>query len=112
MNVSHHRASASTQQQRLRDRNEPQLVLAVREHARRQREHEDGKRSDRRDEPDEKRIVRELEREPALGHRLHPRADERQRLADPEQPKVPVRDEHAKRVDRWTPAASEARTSA
>jgi len=52
------------------------------------------------DEPDDERVVAQLEGQPPLRHRLHPRADLRQRLPGPEAPEVAVRDEDAERVER------------
>ena len=40
------------------------------------------------DEPDHEGAVGELEREPPLRHRLHPRPDQRHRLPEPEEPEV------------------------
>ncbi len=43
--------------------------------------------------------VGELEGEPPQRHRLHPGADQRQRLPRPEKPEVPVRDEYTERIE-------------
>src|SRR5262249_40267686 len=40
-----------------------------------------------------------LQRQPAFGHRLHPRADERQRLPEPEEPEVPMALKGLERVE-------------
>ena len=53
----------------------------------------------RADEADEEGAIGELERQPSFRHRLHPRADQRHRLPDQEDPEVPMSEEDAKRVD-------------
>ena len=85
--------------QRLGDLDETQLVGAVDDHARMQRQQQHRERLRRGDEADQERAVRELERHPALGHDLHPGADQRQRLTEPEQAKVPVPLEGLERIE-------------
>jgi hypothetical protein len=84
----------------LRGAHDAELVRPVHDGPGGHREEQDGNGGHRRDEADEERAVGQLQREPSLGHRLHPRADQRQRLADQEQAEVPVPQDDAKRIER------------
>jgi hypothetical protein len=69
---------------------EPALRQAVGEGAGDERQQQHRRELQRADETETERRVGELEHEPGLGHRLHPGADERDELRNPEQTKVPV----------------------
>jgi hypothetical protein len=84
----------------LGDADEAQLVRPVDQRAGGHREEDDGDRRRGGDEPHEEGAVGELERQPSLRHHLHPRPDQRQRLADEEDAKVSVAQQHPERVER------------
>ena len=78
--------------QRLREHHGAAFVHAVGHDARVQREQQHTERADRRDEADVERGVGELQDQPALGHRLHPRARKRDGLAEEEEAEVAMRE--------------------
>ena len=63
---------------------------ALRAIAELQPEDEDGRELRHGREPEHERIVRQRQNEPALSDLLHPRPDEADELAEPEQPEVAV----------------------
>jgi len=81
----------------------PEQGLAPRDpigrHSRDQTEEQDRQVAQESDESEMKRRVGKAQDEPALGHELHPRPRERDNLAEPEQPKIPV-PQRAKRARR------------
>ena len=85
-------------EQALGDGDQFVLVHPVDEHPGLKRDQHDGERPGRGDKAHVKRVAREFERQPSQRHLLHPRAGQRHRLPDPENPEVPVSDEDAERV--------------
>ena len=93
--ISAARASASSICDDLGRDQGPALREVVGDHAAEQAEHQHRRESAHGHETERERIVGELEDEPALGDGLHPRADERDQLAEEEQPVVAVAERRA-----------------
>src|SRR2546428_429582 len=81
----------------LREKQHVSFSEAVGDHTGKWAADQDGQELRRQDEPNEKSVVRQLQREPRKRHRLHPRADRRDDLAGEEEPVVAMtkRAEHA-----------------
>jgi hypothetical protein len=88
------------QQERLADLHQTESLVAVHEDAGMHRKEHDRQRARGDDESDQEGVVGQLERQPTLPHTLHPCPDERERLAKPKQPEVPVARDYVERVER------------
>jgi hypothetical protein len=78
------------QHERLGGQDQPALVDAVHDHARREREERDRHELAEAEQPEHERRGGEPVHEPALRHALHPCADHRDQLAGPEQAEIAV----------------------
>src|SRR5205814_8346491 len=87
-------------QKNLGDRHQLQLVATIDDHARIKREEKNREIARRCNQSDDEGAVRELECEPSLTNLLHPCSDQRDGLADPEKPEVPVHLEHPEWIQR------------
>jgi hypothetical protein len=76
------------ERQRLREEDELAFVDAIDDRARPEREQHDRQELGEAEQAEHERRVREPVHEPTLRHALHPRADQRNDLSQPEQPEV------------------------